>query len=447
MLTRSNILVLVAGICGLMSLLAPVAHAAITISIAEVRGADAFVKGSDAGRKQEIFWEENYVTTTKGKGHFSFEGALPAGCVPDNCIGTLTAGEETIDVPLVFPPDDPPGEPPGEPADELELAVPAAENSHEGDSVRAVGFVADMEAGTYVVSGGADEHLRYWTLGLNQQVDHILPNIPYDLDVATNVAGSIVATGEGGWNGHAGADTLRTWQAANPLQLTQLQTQAPPIGFVYSVAVAPDKEWVAATGFYGDIAVLSADTLDLYATTNTKKKRTKSLDFSPDGNIVASASTGGIHLWSFPPGCAPDNCELDPLVSLSHSGSWVFRVAFSPHSTADRVELVSGTDSGKTKIWIIENIATNPTVTVRTIDSGSVYALALSPDPVGYRIVVGGNDNITVYDSTDLSILFENADAHNGRVNDVAVSPDSSLIVSGGSDGALKLWTLPQPPP
>ncbi|NOR37745.1 MAG: hypothetical protein GQ577_13440, partial [Woeseiaceae bacterium] len=57
MLTRSNMLVLVAGICGLMYLLAPVAHAAITISIAEVRGADAFVKGSGAGRKQEILWE------------------------------------------------------------------------------------------------------------------------------------------------------------------------------------------------------------------------------------------------------------------------------------------------------------------------------------------------------------------------------------------------------
>jgi WD40 repeat protein len=71
----------------------------------------------------------------------------------------------------------------------------------------------------------------------------------------------------------------------------------------------------------------------------------------------------------------------------------------------------------------------------------------LAPDPDGYRIVVGGNDTITVYDSTDLSILFRNVDAHNGRVNDVAVSPDSSLIVSGGADGALKLWTLPPPPP
>ena len=36
-------------------------------------------------------------------------------------------------------------------------------------------------------------------------------------------------------------------------------------------------------------------------------------------------------------------------------------------------------------------------------------------------------------------------DAHTGRVNDVAFSPDGSSIVSGGADGTLKLWTFPAP--
>jgi WD40 repeat protein len=72
-----------------------------------------------------------------------------------------------------------------------------------------------------------------------------------------------------------------------------------------------------------------------------------------------------------------------------------------------------------------------------------VYALAWSPD--GTRIVAAGDRDISVYDSTDLSILFRKVDAHAGRVNDVAVSLDSSMIVSGGADGALKLWTLPTP--
>ena len=160
---------------------------------------------------------------------------------------------------------------------------------------------------------------------------------------------------------------------------------------------------------------------------------------------MASASTGGIQIRSFPPDdeCLPGDCELDLLLTLSHSGSWSFSIAFAP-LVWGKSEIVSGTDSGTIKISTIENLATgNPTASVRSVASAAVYAVAWSPD--GKMIVAGGNGDITVYDSTDLRILFRNVDAHAGRVNDVAFSPDSSLIVSGGADGALKLWTFPTP--
>ncbi len=434
--TRSKVLVLVAGISGLMALLAPVAHA-ITISVAEVRGDAAFVKGSDAGRKQEIFWEGVYVTKANGKGNFSFEGDLPAICVPDDCVGTLTAGADSIIVSIIVPLTYQP--------DELEL-LHEQQHSPGGDAVRAVGFVADGMGGTRVVSGGADAHLRNWTIDplsidpLSQQFDRVRPlaNSIYVIDVSTD--GSIVATGEGGWSGHAGAPTFRIWQAVG-MQLTQ--TQRPAVGYVYSLALSPDNEWAIATGFYGELAVHQTSTLELYATTATKKKRTKAIDFSPDGSLVAAASTGGIQLRSFPDNCDPGDCELDLLLTLSHSGSWSFSTVFAPYSTSEYIELASGTDSGTIKIWTIENLDTNPTVFVRSADSDSVYTLVWSPD--GTRIVAGGSGDITVYDSTDLSILFQKVDAHAGRVNDVAVSPDGSMIVSGGADGALKLWIIPPP--
>ena len=208
--------------------------------------------------------------------------------------------------------------------------------------------------------------------------------------------------------------------------------------------VSPDNYWTVASGFYGDMVVYRRVSLQLYTTKATKKKRTKALAFSPDGSLLASTSTAGrIQLWSFPAqeDCVPGNCELDLLLSLSHSGSWVFPIAFAPNSTSVKTELVSGTDSGTTKIWTIENLQTNPTVSVRAVDSGSVYAVAWSSD--GNRIAAGGDGDIIVYDSTDLKILFRNADAHSSRVNDVAFSPDNSLIVSGGADGALKLWKFP----
>jgi WD40 repeat protein len=424
---------------------------AITISIAEVRGDAAYVKGSDAGRKQQINWEGVDVTKANGKGNFSFEGALPNLCVVGDCDGILIAGGDPIEVSLDLP-SDPPGEPPSEPIDEL-TREHLEEDSHDGDSVRAVGFVEGV-TDVQVVSGGADTHLRYWDLDLQPTVDLVLPNIIYDIDVLTDdvIGTSIVATGEGGWNGHAGSETLRIFNASGD-ELTKTQV---PIGFVYSVAFSP---WglMAASGFYGDQVMYQTSDLELYDITATRKKRTQALAFSTDGSLVASASTGGIQLRSVPLDCGPGNCQLELKETLSHSGSWSFSIAFLPGSILDRIEMVSGTDSGKTKFWIIEkNLDTDEltVLSVQSFDTGSVHALASSPN--GDMIVAGGgNGDITVYDSTDLAdpkIIFRNSavDAHSGRVNDVAFSPDSSLdsfrIVSGGADGALKLWKSPPTP-
>jgi WD40 repeat protein len=319
------------------------------------------------------------------------------------------------------------------PPSELLLVLgPQQPDSHDGDAVRAVGFATDGAGKTWIVSGGEDAHLRYWNLQLDDPPQRDLPlnHTIYDLDVD----GSIVVTGEGGWNGHANSDTLRISDAEDFLVGTQA-----PIGFVYCVAISPDNLWTVASGFYGDIVVYETNSLELYATKATKKKRTKALAFSPDGSVLASTSTAGrIQLWSFPEVCTSESCELDLLpVSLSHSGSWSFPIAFSPNSTPDVIEIVSGTE--------IDLTGAEPDVSVLSVDSRAVYCLAWSPEDEDSKIVAGGDGDITVYDAGTLEILSQNVNAlnaHAGRVNDVVFSPDSSQIVSGGADGALKLWDL-----
>jgi WD40 repeat protein len=243
-----------------------------------------------------------------------------------------------------------------------------------------VGFANDGEGETWIVSGGEDAHLRNWTLQLAASPVQTPPPVQtlnhtiYDLDVD----GSIVVTGEGGWNGHANSDTLRIWDADGFLVGTQA-----PIGFVYCVAISPDNLWTVASGFYGDIVVYETDTLELYATKATKKKRTKALAFSPVGSVLASTSTAGrIQLWFFQ--CAPPSCELDLLpVSLSHSGSWSFPIAFSPNIESEEsgvIEIVSGTDGGTIKVWTINLTKAKPVVSVLSVDSRAVYCLAWSPD-------------------------------------------------------------------
>jgi len=427
-------LLLAAGIYGVIALFAPVGLA-ITIRLAEVQGNVAVVKGRKAAANQTITWEGDEVTTVNKNGSFSFEGA-----VPSDCFGRLSDTVTTIDVEL----NDCTPDSEGEPISKL-LLEHVEQAAHNGDVVRAVGFTADGPEVMSVISGGEDAYLRSWTLQLKEEGLQPLDHTIYDLE--SSVDGSIVATGEGGWNGGPGSDTLRIWDA----DILRIQgedalikgTRA-PIGFVYCVAISPDNQWTVASGFYGDIVVYDTFGLELHATRKTKKKRTKALAFSPDGTILASTSTAGrIQLWSFPQDeCGPLSCELDLLpVSLSHWGSWYFPIAFAPDSPSDVIEIVSGTDSGMIKVWTINKLD-YANSSVLSVDSGEVYSLAWSPD--GSMIVAGGNGDITVYDAGTLEILFQNVDAHTSRVNDVAFSPDTDIprIASGGDDGALKLWCL-----
>jgi hypothetical protein len=153
MLQDSKMFVLSPAICALMFIaicalmfIVPSSANALDV-VAEVRGDVAYIEGSGAGRKQEIFWDVGsgpvLVTKANPKGNFSFEGALPTGCPPDNCVGWISAGIDgtaesvTIDYQPI------------EPVAELTL-VASAIDAHAGSPVRAVGFFADGR----VVSGG-----------------------------------------------------------------------------------------------------------------------------------------------------------------------------------------------------------------------------------------------------------------------------------------------------
>ena len=131
-------------------------------------------------------------------------------------------------------------------------------------------------------------------------------------------------------------------------------------------------------------------------------------------------------------------------MSLSHGGSWVFPIAFAPYSEPGWTEIVSGSDGGTIKVWTIDLNGTPTVDSVVPVASGAVYSLDWwSPpgNPEDSMIVAGGDGNITVYGAT-MDILYQTVNAHGGRVNDVAFSPDGTMIVSGGADGVLKLWDL-----
>jgi WD40 repeat protein len=451
MFSSIRTLLLVTAIAGVMVLPSSVAHA-ITITRAEVQWGDAVVMGRGAADEATIYWEDEFFTANK-RGKFSFRGAVPSNC--EGILRTVDADQEPIVVEVELdnctPDSGGPVDPPG---DIPELVLAAA--AHQSDAVRAVGFIdAGVEGTWIVVSGGEDKFLRRWSWTsddpvLNPKPSQKLDHTIYDLEVSAD--GSIVVTGEGGWNGGPGSHTLRILDAdgidADGSVADIIKGTTAPIGFVYCVAISPDPDnlWIVASGFYGEIVVYGPDPLELNATKKTKKKRTKALAFSPDGATLASTSTAGrIQLWSFD--CDSQPCELGLLpVSMSHGGSWAFPIAFAPYSDSNWTEIVSGSDGGTIKVWTIDDLTGTPAVvSVLPVASGAVYSLDWwSPDnPEDSMIVAGGDGDITVYDAS-MGILFQTVNAHTGRVNDVAFSPDGTMIVSGGADGVLKLWYLAQ---
>ena len=71
-----------------------------------------------------------------------------------------------------------------------------------------------------------------------------------------------------------------------------------------------------------------------------------------------------------------------------------------------------------------------------------VSCVRFNPNPASPLIVSGGWDKVVkVWSLTNLKLLT-NLLGHTGYLNTVCCSPDGSLCASGGKDGAAMLWDL-----
>jgi WD40 repeat protein len=188
-------------------------------------------------------------------------------------------------------------------------------------------------------------------------------------------------------------------------------------GEVTSVAYSPDGNWIAASGMRGGFVSRTNTTVPTFWI-DSAPDVTWSVAFSPDSRLIASTGPVGISIWD------PSSGSL--LQEIAGGGG--FQLAFGPSPIlSDGKNLWDATDGS-----LLRTLAPDT----------DAHQVSLALHPSGIIIALGFDDgSIRILDTAN-GTLLSTIVAHQGRVRGLAFSPDGRLLVSTGSDDAVRFWGL-----
>jgi WD40 repeat protein len=204
------------------------------------------------------------------------------------------------------------------------------------------------------------------------------------------------------------------------------------IGAVRSVAVRRDGSRVATGGQDGTVRLWDPVAgRQLGEPLLASPDDVASVEFSPDGAVLAAASGTDVRLWRVGTG-PPEPVPTAPALLSGHTDV-VYRVAFSPDGTL----LASASGDGTVRLWDVATGAPHGPPLAGHHDA--VFDVAFSPD--------GATLASASWDTT--ALLWDVAGSavratlpHDGSVATLAFSPDGTTLATGGADRAVHLWDV-----
>ena len=216
-------------------------------------------------------------------------------------------------------------------------------------------------------------------------------------------------------------------------------------GDVYKVAFSPNGALFTA-GDDGTVRLWDPATGDpagppLAGFTSTEDRfagNVGGVAFSPNGNLIATTSVDMVRLDN---GIGFDGTVRlwDPTTGqrvgqpLGHTGPLNGGVAFSPDGNL----IASASGDNTVQLW-------NPTTGQRvgpplTGHTAAVHGLAFSPD--GKLLATAGEDHtVRLWDPTNGHSVGAPLTGHTDTVSEIAFSPDGNLLATAGDDGTVRLW-------
>jgi WD40 repeat protein len=219
--------------------------------------------------------------------------------------------------------------------------------------------------------------------------------------------------------------TLRIWDLKKGIMLKKIEGHG---GCVSAMAVSRDGQLIASGDLIGVVTIWHGETgerltgnIENYVR-YTDYNRILSLDFSPDGKVLATGSTDkSLKLW------CTETWKL--LGNSIHFDDHVSHVRYSPSGellaiAAAKVEIYSSS-------------------TRKCIAKLEAYATYIAWTPDGTRLISASlNGNILEWDTlTWQQISNPWMTGHTDYIRALAIDPNSTLIASGASDH-IRLWQL-----
>ncbi len=147
--------------------------------------------------------------------------------------------------------------------------------------------------------------------------------------------------------------------------------------------------------------------------------------FNGDGTLLAHAGTDKeIRVVK--------TTNLEEVCVLRGHRDTPYSMAFLPSSRF----LVSSSTAKDVILWDLDRVPTLP-IEPRG-HSAEIHGLAMSPD--GTKVVTGGTDSSLRWWDAETGLLRRVLGTHGGRINSVAFSADGRWVVSGAIDGTVRVW-------
>jgi RNA polymerase sigma factor (sigma-70 family) len=300
-----------------------------------------------------------------------------------------------------------------------------------------VGSLAFSRDGKLLASGGWDKAVRIWEVATGRQLQLLRCQrfgrygIVLGSFAAFTADGATVVTAghDGvvqGWEAATGRETV---QLPRPMERVPNNTREDPEG-TWAFALAPDGKTVAVINISGDLLLWDLTRRKLLRRL-PEQSRARSLQFSPDGRVLAwpasAKAGGGIVLYELASG------QIRARLA-GHGKDETSAVAFSP----DGRRLASCGAGNTVKLW---DLLSGQERRSFTGHRGSPWSVAFSPD--GRTLASAGADGaVRLWDVESGSERFPDPAGSLDEVRALLVCPDGKSVLTASKDRVIRQWDL-----